>query len=236
MESLKPTRWTASAAVLVLIFGISPLAWSQAQPTQTSQASLPAAQPASTLPPATQPTFRGPPDRYDKFPVNVVFPDGSKGTLLPESEVPEGDWRLVSYHLHAKEGKSQAGASTLWFRTKTSPIWEIIYPNSSGAYPGPSVNGGLGSVEPTGDVGPWYRVEGGCLRPFFGQQTSPSALSVLTREVSTDPRGEWLNRQTVDRVCGFQVRASTLTVYLSSDRNENGSPAIVESLTFRRIP
>ncbi len=157
------------------------------------------------------------PNGNDVFPSHVTFPNSNaSATLLVDSEVPQDDWRIVSYQLHQTgAGKSPRNSDRMVFAKKTAPIWSITYPHSSGMAPGP-----------------WYRIDTlggakGCLRTFWDGPVGGVPESTELSPARSRPN--WLTSQLENRVCGFVRKGNALTVYLSDGNTERD---IFASMTF----
>jgi hypothetical protein len=160
-------------------------------------------------------TLRGGPNYLDNFPKSITFTDGRTGTLLPEQEIPVGNWQLVSYQLLTQWGTSTKGAARMVLDRKTAPSFSINYATTFDSRPGP-----------------FYRTSLGCLDNYFAEpfQGQPETLQYDP----TAGRVLWLEGQLVGHICKFERKGSALTVFITSSANADPG-SIIATLTFIKL-
>jgi hypothetical protein len=173
---------------------------------------------SSTVPQTTFPASKLPTDS-DWFPEKVTLRSGLQGTLLKEREVPLGWWQFVSFEVYP-DSYSTRGKYRV-------PRLKMKFPRSAASvhfsYP-------VTYVASSHFDGPWYRTEHGCLETFWPFVLPEPALGAAY------PAGEnaWLGSMLYDKVCGFVVKGSTLTILVNM-RPGSSPEEVLSTFTLRKI-
>jgi hypothetical protein len=140
--------------------------------------------------PATTQVARYPqPD--EQFPPSVTFLGSSPGVLVPDSELPIGKWKVISFELFEGNGKLKTVMKATF--QQRPPVIVNFQRHQV-----------LAGVTPL--FGPWYKLTNGCLRQYWPYPTNSLAMA-------GPPVGEFINSQ-IKQACRFVIKGRQLKVFV----------------------